>query len=60
MDAITFLEPSEKLCMTVTQLAWKSPRAHMKIGPFTGIGNRIPGWVRKRIKNAVAPRYITL
>jgi hypothetical protein len=27
---------------------------------MTGIGNRIPGWVRKRIKNAVAPRYITL
>jgi hypothetical protein len=59
MEAITLRGPSEKLCMTVIQLACHRARIH-EIIPAAGIGIKIPGWVKKTISKANQPVYITL
>jgi hypothetical protein len=59
MYAITLLVPSEKLCITVIQLACHRARIHETI-PEAGIGIKIPGWVKKTISRDVQPVYITL
>lgn len=57
MAASVLFSPSEKLCITITQLACQSPRIHVQ-SAVAGIGTNTPGCVRKTIKRRVQPSYI--